>query len=401
MSIVKDFLFQLVFIPTVIFTFQVFISENLKKPSYAKMIQSVLFGTAIVLCMTFRAHISPKFDLDIRIVPLLLGALFGGWEAGTFLSAVIILYRLLLGLNVGFYSTTVTLVLCMPVFVVFQKSFMKADKKKRIQIALILSVFYDFVGFTSTSLIESFSLDILRAVLIQLVITIVFVTFFVALNEIIKQTLSRNQQLQSEVKEAEIAFLRAQIKPHFLYNALNSISALCDIDPKRAADIIDDLAHYLRSRFDFGNLEKFVPLKKELDYINSYIKVEKARFGERLQVEYQINDGLDLWIPPLILQPIVENAVKHGLQDRLSGGLVTIVVRQTGADAEIRVSDNGKGIGQEKVDRIMEGTGGELGVGLTNVNARLKKLYGKGLTIVSEHGKGTTVTIMIPVGMQL
>ncbi|WDL95642.1 ATP-binding protein [Alicyclobacillus sp. ALC3] len=209
------------------------------------------------------------------------------------------------------------------------------------------------------------------------------------------ETLLTMKGLARAVVENEIAFLHAQIKPHFLYNALNTISALCDTDPDSARDVTDELALYLRSRFDFRNLEKLVPLEQELEYIYAYVNVEKARFGDRLTVEYNIEDGLHFLIPPLILQPLVENAVKHGLKTRVNGGRVTVSVKREDETLMIRVSDNGMGMSDVQVNEVLSAAAGK-GVGLRNVDQRLKRLYGKGLSITSTLGIGTTVVVTIP-----
>lgn len=400
LSIAKDFLLQLSFIATLIFIYQIFLENRIETSRFARFVYFCLLGLSAVLCMLFRAHISTSLDLDIRIVPLILGTLYGGWRTGLFLSAVIILYRLSLGIDLGLATTIIALSAGVPVFIAYHKVFIAGNTKKKLLIAISLSTYYLLVGLISANLLDQLSFKFLQAALTQLIVAVLFVALFVYLYEMIKQTLSRNLQLQSEVKEAEISFLRAQIKPHFLYNALNSISALCDIDPARARDTTDELANYLRSRFDFANMNQAVDLKKELEYVKSYINVEKARFGDRLQVEYQIDADLNLQIPPLVLQPIVENAVKHGLQSRRSGGTVGIFIKQSTKGVEIRISDNGKGMSLQKIEQIL-GDLGRSGIGLRNVNARLKKRYGQGLSILSEPGKGTAVIIRIPVGMKL
>ncbi|QQE77604.1 ATP-binding protein [Alicyclobacillus sp. SO9] len=208
-------------------------------------------------------------------------------------------------------------------------------------------------------------------------------------------TLLTMKELSQAVVRNEIAFLQAQIKPHFLYNALNTISALCESDPLKAEHVTDELSLYLRSRFDFSNLDKLVPLRQELEYIYAYINIETARFGERLQVTYDVASGLDVWIPPLILQPLVENAVKHGLRSRREGCQVKITVTGEASATIMEVVDNGVGMSQVKVDEILrDGKGG--GVGLKNVDQRLKKLFGRGLSITSAPGEGTRVVVMLP-----
>ncbi|HJV44648.1 MAG TPA: histidine kinase [Bacillota bacterium] len=175
-----------------------------------------------------------------------------------------------------------------------------------------------------------------------------------------------------EAIHSEIAFLQAQIKLHFLYNALNTISSLCNTDSEKAGEITVELAHYLRSHFDFYNLEKFVSLQKELSYINSYLNIVKIRFGDRLQVECDIMDDLVLQIPPLILQPIVENAIKHGLKDRRDGGLVKIAAFKDGMKTIISISDNGKGMSQEEIESILTNTK-KSGVGIKKCKLAIKK----------------------------
>lgn len=136
-----------------------------------------------------------------------------------------------------------------------------------------------------------------------IVVTTVFVALFVVLNASIKDVLRRNQHLQAEVKDAEIAFLRSQISPHFLYNALNSIAALCFDEPRRAEELILDLSQVLRSSFDFKRLETLTTIETELELVKAYLNIEKARFGDRLCVKYDVDADLNIWIPPMILQP--------------------------------------------------------------------------------------------------
>jgi signal transduction histidine kinase len=389
---------QLSFIATLIFTFQIFITERSERNNRVKIILSVLFGLSILLCMSFPAYVNPNIRLDIRIVPLLLGTLYGGLRTGVVLSALIILYRFYLGVDLGLYTTILTLLFSMPVIVLFQNFFTKAKKKKRMQIALILTIYYCLVGTTIFYSINGFSLETLLHVhLIYLIISVMAVLFFTSLNEAINEMLRKNQQLQSEAKDAEIAFLRSQIKPHFLYNSLNSIAALCIDEPHKAEELTLDLSQYLRSSFDFKQLDSLTTIENELELVNAYTNIEKARFGARLNVEYDVDANLDTQIPPLILQPLVENAIRHGLMSNLRGGTVKISVKQE-ADAEVSfaVEDNGCGMSEKQREEILKPVMEKKGIGLWNISQRIKLLYGKSIRIESAEGIGTKVFFDIP-----
>lgn len=398
-GIVKDFLLQLAFIPTAIFVYQIYIAEIFKKSGYVKMIESVLFGMAILIGMMFPVHVSFTFHLDIRLVPLLLGTLFGGWEVGLFLSTLIILYRLYEGVNVGLYTTIITLVMNVPIFIILREYFIRANTRKQVLITLILVFMYDGIGFTSAILMEPVSVEIIRAALIQLVVGMVFVALFVALNGRIKGMLQRNQQLQSEAKDVEIAFLRSQINPHFLYNALNAITALCIDEPRRAKELILDLSQVLKNNFDFKRLETLTTIENELDLVKAYLNIEKARFGDRLRVEYDVDADADLsiWIPPLILQPLVENAVRHGLMGTLRGGTVKISIKQeTASHVRFVIEDDGEGMSEARQKDIMKPCAEKRGVGIPNISQRILHHYGSPIRIESAEGMGTKVIIEIP-----
>lgn len=210
------------------------------------------------------------------------------------------------------------------------------------------------------------------------------------------ETLLNLKQLMSQMLEAKVQFLQAQIKPHFLYNALNTIMALCRTDPEEAWELLDELSNYLRGKFSFNNTSRYIPLEKELSFIHSYFAIEKARFGERLNIEYDIGSDTILRLPPLILQPIVENAVRHGIYPKKEGGTVTVSVQKQKEAVRIQIADDGVGMTQQQIQNLLKGQKPDQGIGLLNVHKRLKTYYNRGLEIQSEPGQGTTVTIMIP-----
>ncbi|HBE78070.1 MAG TPA: histidine kinase [Firmicutes bacterium] len=194
---------------------------------------------------------------------------------------------------------------------------------------------------------------------------------------------------------AELAFMQAQIKPHFLYNTLNTISSFCETAPEQARLLIDEFANYLRQSFDFRNLEMYVPIKNEISLTKSYVEIEKARFGSKLSVEFDIEETRGVKIPPLSIQPLVENAIRHGIRKKGGHGTVRIAVKNTGEGVLVSVVDDGSGILPERLAKIYTDDAGQ-GIGLWNIDFRLKKLLGQGLSIESQPGKGTRVMFLIP-----
>lgn len=207
------------------------------------------------------------------------------------------------------------------------------------------------------------------------------------------------------VAEAEIKALQAQINPHFLFNAISTIISYTRTDPRTASGLLVKLAEFFRKNIS-PTLNQ-VPLAQELEHCEAYLAIEKARFEERLSIVYQIDElALCCKVPPLILQPLVENGVRHGILPREGGGVIRIVARREGEDLVISVEDDGVGIAPERLKALLcegasadSGTGNGLGLALRNVNGRLTTLYGKdrALTIESDPGAGTTVRFCIPV----
>lgn len=195
----------------------------------------------------------------------------------------------------------------------------------------------------------------------------------------------------------EAAWLQAQIRPHFLLNTLNAIVSLSETDTPRMARLIDKLAHYLQSSFYLKNLEKVVPLKYELELLESYLYIEKERFGDRLQIKWDIVKADEVMIPPLSIQTLVENAVNHGVLKQIAGGLITIRIHKEKNYTEISIVDDGVGMDKEKVKQIFTiHPDRKEGIGLINTDQRLKRLYGKGLNVKSKPGVGTTITFTVP-----
>ncbi|WP_249730564.1 ATP-binding protein [Paenibacillus sp. J2TS4] len=193
----------------------------------------------------------------------------------------------------------------------------------------------------------------------------------------------------------EAAWLQAQIQPHFMFNTLNAIAALSYIDTPRMRDILEAFGNYLRGSFDSHNSERLVPLKHELELVRSYLFIEKERFEERLQINWEIEESLTISIPPLSIQPLVENAIRHGLMKRSQGGELHIRITDREDHVQILVRDNGIGMDEAALRRILDHSRDRQGIGLRNTDRRLKQIYGKGLQISSSPGQGTTVTFIV------
>jgi len=201
-------------------------------------------------------------------------------------------------------------------------------------------------------------------------------------------------ELKDKIMSTEIAFLQAQMKPHFLFNALSAISNISHKDGIKGSNLIIDLAMYLRQSFDFKNINNVSTIETELEYIRNYVNIEQARFGEKIVYEQQIAATENFPMPIFVLQPLVENAIRHGISKKESGGLVSLRVTETDDKLYVEVKDNGVGINKEKLLFLLEGKEGH--VGLLNINSRLKSLYGSGLDIQSNPGQGTVVSFEIP-----
>lgn len=199
-----------------------------------------------------------------------------------------------------------------------------------------------------------------------------------------------------EAMNNELAFLQAQIKPHFLYNAINTMVSFCYTDSEKAAKLLVNFSKYLRLIFDIDHKLMIVPLQREIEMIKAYVEIEKARFGELINVEYDIDpELLSLKIPSFSIQPLVENAIKHGLCKKASGGTVLISVKKSDGVIIMKVSDTGIGMSAEKLDQLRNSESTNEGVGFFNVSRRIKSWKDAKLDIQSADGEGTTVTITI------
>ena len=191
--------------------------------------------------------------------------------------------------------------------------------------------------------------------------------------------------------QSELSALKAQLNPHFLYNVFNTINAAIPKTAKPARDMVNKLSDLFRYQLKASRAE-FVTLKEELDFIEKYLDLEKERFGDRLTFKIDVSDLiLEEKVPPMIFQPIIENAIKHGISPQIAGGGIITRIRKISDQLQVMISDTGIGInGQDKNDLLNKG------VGLSNTDERLRKMYGKGLELIDNHPKGLIVKCTIP-----
>jgi two-component system, LytTR family, sensor kinase len=202
----------------------------------------------------------------------------------------------------------------------------------------------------------------------------------------------RLEEQEKLLLAAKIEALASQINPHFLFNTLASISSLIRTQPDTARMLISKLSGLLRRLM--RSTDHFVTLREELESIDEYLDIEVIRFGPQLRVDKQINPGtLDVIVPSMILQPLVENSIKHGLARKVGGGQITIRTMLRDGHTVIEVHDDGLGMSEERLGGAMQG-----GIGLSNVNERLRTIYGASyqLRLTSEAGRGTCASVEIP-----
>ncbi len=242
---------------------------------------------------------------------------------------------------------------------------------------------FDINGYISQNV--SFIMPIACMVFIS---SVVFVHFGDTV-EAFKQA-KKTAELQKELGDINMTLMISQIQPHFLYNALNTIKYLTKKDPKAAETAIVKFSSYLRANMDSLTEKEPIPFKKEMEHVQNYIHIEGLRFGDRLKVEYDIEYD-DFLIPPLTIQPIAENAIKHGINQRVDGGTLKISTKENEKEILVLIEDNGVGfdINEQKND-------GRSHIGMKNIETRLKEMLNAQVEFDSTINVGTKVTITIP-----
>lgn len=255
--------------------------------------------------------------------------------------------------------------------------------------AIFISALYDMF-FASTAFYEMTPVGFFVALLaFAFILAITYTDALTncerALNELEAESVKK---LQTELK-----LLQSQIRPHFLYNALSAIANVCRKDGLKAEELILDLAYYMQTSFDFSSSEKLTTLENELEYIRKYVNIEEARFGDKVKYTERIEVPLTTQLPRLIIEPLVENAIRHGILKKKGGGEVKLHIYRVPNGLCIEVNDNGIGISQERLAGIFNEN--SKSIGLKNIQDRLVRLTGKGLKIESVQMEYTRVSFVL------
>ena len=302
------------------------------------------------------------------------------------LSGVMLIY------DTQFYWMAAQIVLCLVLLVCCGWEFRKTSKVNRGFLLscclMLLSILVDLVIGPGESIYSQGNCTKL-AFVVLFVYNITRILTDVVIDH---QASLRAQKLEAELEDSRISVMLSQIQPHFLYNALTSIYQLCEVDPPTAQKAVGYFSKYLRRNMASLSERKPIPFEEELRHVESYLNLEKLRYGDKLQVIYDVV-STDFAIPALTVQPLVENAVKHGIGKKKSGGVITIMTRETPEAHVITVLDTGAGF-----DPAHPQEDGQHHLGLKSVRDRLTTMSGGRLEVASVPGQGTTVTISIPKG---
>ncbi|GFN31373.1 hypothetical protein PCURB6_16330 [Paenibacillus curdlanolyticus] len=206
------------------------------------------------------------------------------------------------------------------------------------------------------------------------------------------------EKSKREAVQSKISFFNAQIKPHFLYNAISNIMALCYTDNLKAAHLLSKFSTYLRIIFENNMQNEWIALKKELTLIDAYVEIEKARFPQKIHYQLEVEQQVkEVKIPPLSIQPFVENAIRHGLFNKDGPGTVHVTIKRQLSELAITVQDDGVGMTRQTIDNLLRGANERQGIGIINVVQRLRYIPNSHLDLQSTPDLGTVVTIRIPI----
>ena len=334
----------------------------------------------------------PLFARLLRWMPTRGSRLYGRLSILLMCEALaLILLQVLnvLDLRSALYFIFATLVVAMlPIFVLSIQSLIHQHTSKLMTLLDIIYICF----------VLALSADMLRYLLLRssyhlYMLPVVTVLHLIVMGAVIfRRTLESHRQMyetRAELEQERARVMLSQIQPHFLYNSLGVIRELCYSDPAKAEEATVHFSQYLRKNMDSLTSDKPIPFSAELEHVKNYLALEQLRFGDALRVEYDIGET-NFLLPPLTLQPIVENAVRHGIRKREDGGTVFISVRRAGNRFCIQVRDDGPGFDPGSLP-----AGDRVHIGISNVRRRLG-LLGGSLEVSSVPGEGTTITIFVP-----
>lgn len=358
-----------------------------------KLIIIILFSILSILGTYFGIYITDNSLANSRPIGAIVAGYLGGPAVGIIVGSISGLHRYSLG---GF--TALACALSTVAEGAIGGGFRKLFKNKGLS-PMIAGLSAILAEITQMIIILIFSKDLNAAIelektiaLSMIVINPIGVFLIITAIDSSKRLVDgevKLVKLKEENKIAELKALKAQIEPHFLFNALNVIGAYCRTDGEKAKELILNLSNYFRSTLEIEG--DFSTLERELVLIKAYVAIEEARFLNRLVVKFEIDENLlNMKFPILLLQPIVENSIKHGILKKIDGGIVSINIEDKENEVLVKISDNG--VGFENAEKSQS-----TGIGISNINNRLKLLYGEKykLDILSSNS-GSSVSFFIP-----
>lgn len=414
MSIIKDFLLQMTLMVLPIFIYFTIITERVKHDRNKTILMTVFWGISILLCMSFPLNFGHDSRLDIRIIPLLFGALYGGFGPGVFLAALIILYRLNFGgISIGFYNTVLVLAVTLPVILFYQKLFMRSRKYKRVLIAVCLSFYYCFVGISLLGIIKGFSFDAIKVQVIHMIFVVGVTWFFVMLYETIREI----QQLRLDIQNAEKLRVISELTSVFAHEIRNPMQVtrgflqlLDDPDMSeskkqyikisieeldRANDIINEFLAFGKPTVD--NSTK-INVGQQLEQVVNILENFALNFD--VKIKKDIHDSCWIYANPQKLNQSLINILKNAVESMPNGGSVWVACMST-EDGYIKVmiKDEGIGMTRKQLDSLgspfyslkEKGTG----LGMMVSYQIIHSFKGK-IKVNSNENIGTEFTILFP-----
>lgn len=413
MSVIKDFLLQLTFMVVPIFIYYTFITERVKNDNNKKIVMTMLWGISIIACMSFPVVFGQQARLELRIIPLLLGTLYGGFLPGIFLSALVIFYRLSFGFDIGFYNTVLVLLFSLPIILYFQKSFISSKKDKRIKMAVGLSFYYCLIGITWFGILRGFSMGNLIVPIIHLIFAVAVTFCFTLLIETIREI----HQLRLEMQNTEKLRVIGELTSVFAHEIRNPMQAtrgflqllnepdlpdkkkeyiqisLGELD--RANSIINDFLSFGKPSIDDNERTNVgFQIQRVVNIIQSYT------LNRNVEIKTDIGDNCWIYVNPQKLNQSLINILKNAIESMPKGGMVWITCTPTD-DGYIKIIIKDQGIGMTKKQIDMLGSPyyslKESGTGLgMMVSFQIIRSFKGRIQVNSEKDIGTEFVIFLP-----
>jgi two-component system, sporulation sensor kinase B len=413
MSIVKDFLLQLTFMLIPIFIYFTFIIERIESPKNRNIIMTILWGISILLCMSFPVIFGENARLELRIIPLLLGTLYGGFWSGLFLSAVIILFRLYFGISIGLLNTVLVLLLTVPVFLFVQRIFDRSKKDKRVRLAVYLSLYYCLIGMNLFGILRGFSMEYLQVQIIHLIFAVAFTFLFTLLIENIRDIHFLRIEMQKSEKLRVIGELTS-VFAHEIRNPMQVTRGFLQLldepdlpvhkkdyiklsieELDRANEIITDFLTFGKPALEQNDrIDVGYQLHRVANLIESYALKHNVELKIDIQDHNWVNANAQKLNQSLI------NILKNAIESMPSGGTVWVAcTAHEDGWIKITIKDEGIGMSKKQIDRLgspfysLKESGTGLGM---MVSYQIIHAFKGKIIVNSEEGKGTEFIILLP-----